>query len=723
MDFAQFRIFIFSSALLLALPLAAQQPVTVPPPEQNQVPGKGTPDQSVPRQMPPDTKAPANAKPATNPAPASATLAPPAALDRSSAYYHYALAHTYEELVALYGRSEFANRAIDEYKQALAADPNSSFLNAGLAELYFHTSRIRDAINEAQEVIKRDPNNLDARKLLGGIYLRLLGDNQSNAQSTEMLQNAITQYEAILQLDPKDYESHLLLGRLYMLNKNLNKAEAEFKAVLAQRPANEDALSYLTYLYDEEGDSKRATALLENVPEQQRTAKLNAALGYTYEQLHDYKKAVTAYTKAADADPENLDVQRGLASNLLSDGQNQQALKILTSVVSADPQDAQTLLRLAEVERRMGKYEEAYAHLKKAETLVPDSQEVPYNEAVILEAQGRLDEAAVLLSTLIDKGAHANLTTGQKTNRAIFLERLGNIYKQQNKTPQAVETYRKMLELGKDWMERGYSDIIEAYRDARQWPQAIAAAQEAAKALPNDVSMTLVLASQLTDNGRINEGLQLAQAQLHKGSDREVYLDLSQIYSRLRRFPEAEDALRKAEALSPKPEQQEYIQFIWGSLYERQKKYDEAESAFRQVLLKDPQNAMALNYLGYMLAEKGTRLDEALAYVKKAIEQEPQNYAYLDSLGWVYFKLGKYDLAEQYLNRAEQKTGNDGTVHNHLAEVYAKTGRLKQAAAQWERAMQEYNRASPGDNDPTEVAEAQKNLDRARVRLAQQQHQ
>src|SRR5438874_2299251 len=87
--------------------------------------------------------------------------------DRAAAYYHYALAHSYEELVALYGRSEYASKAIEEYKLAIENDPDSGFLNSGLAELYAKTSRIKDAVLEAQNIIQRDPNNIEARKLLG----------------------------------------------------------------------------------------------------------------------------------------------------------------------------------------------------------------------------------------------------------------------------------------------------------------------------------------------------------------------------------------------------------------------------------------------------------------------------------------------------------------------------------------------------------------------------
>src|SRR5579883_2588578 len=100
--------------------------------------------------------------------------------DRASAYYHYMLAHEYEDMANTYGRPEYATRAIEEYKLALNADPDSKYLNNGLAELYFRTGHVRDAIVAAQEQIKKDPNNLEAHKLLGSIYLRSLGDGQQN---------------------------------------------------------------------------------------------------------------------------------------------------------------------------------------------------------------------------------------------------------------------------------------------------------------------------------------------------------------------------------------------------------------------------------------------------------------------------------------------------------------------------------------------------------------
>src|SRR5271169_3110226 len=149
--------------------------------------------------------------------------------DKAAAYYHFAMAHIYEEMVSMYGRADYANKAIDEYRLAIENDPTSDYLNAGLAELYARTGRIKDAVLEAQDILKRDGNNLEARRLLGRIYLRSLGDMQAGTQSEEILKLAIEQYEQIVKLDPKSVEDHLLLGRLYRLNNELLKSEGEFK--------------------------------------------------------------------------------------------------------------------------------------------------------------------------------------------------------------------------------------------------------------------------------------------------------------------------------------------------------------------------------------------------------------------------------------------------------------------------------------------------------------
>jgi tetratricopeptide (TPR) repeat protein len=686
------------------------------------------------------------ANPPQQPAPPAAAPATPAAgapsaqkADRSAAYYHFGLAHMYEDMATNYGRPEYATRAIEEYKLALDADPGSKYLNSGLAELYLRTGRVRDAVLAAQEILKTEPNNLDAHKLLGRVYLQSLGNVQNGGPSEKVLQLAIGEYTKIVELKSNDIESRLLLGQLYTLAHDTPHAEEQFKAAQHIDPNSEDVVLNLARLYSDSGDMTRAIQVLNAVPADDRTAKMDYALGMSYDQLKQNKNAIDAYSKAFDMEPDNLDAERGLAQALLSDGQLTAALKHFEAISAADPQDAQTYTRISEIERKQGHYEQALATLKKAKALASDSLEIGYNEALIEDSLGHYDEAALALQQLVKQTNHPDgqYADAEKNNRSIFLDRLANVYREQNKTDQAVQAYQQMIAMGGDYAERGYQGQVDAYRDAKQYDKATQAAQQAAQAMPKDKTVQLMLALQLVDTSKSEEGIKLAKAQLHgDAGDREVHLALAQMYTRLRRWKDANEEIDAADALSAQKDAQMskpgasvpvsqddriYIYFLRGALDERQKHYDSAEEQFRKILAIDPNNSMTLNYLGYMLADRGVKLDDALSMVQKAVQLDPQNGAYLDSLGWVYFKMGQYALAEANLRKASERMGQDPAVHDHLGELYEKTGRLKLAAAQWEQSLSEYARTTPADAEPSDVNKVQKKLDSARVKLAKEE--
>jgi len=99
---------------------------------------------------------------------------------------------------------------------------------------------------------------------------------------------------------------------------------------------------------------------------------------------------------------------------------------------------------------------------------------------------------------------------------------------------------------------------------------------------------------------------------------------------------------------------------------------------------------------------------------------DPTNGAYLDSLGWVLYRLDRVPEAEEALQRAITFAPRDPTVHDHLGDVYAKQGRLKDAVAQWERSLREWRSSPPADQDANEIAKIQKKLESGKVRLAQE---
>lgn len=653
----------------------------------------------------------------------TATTTAPAATtqpDHASSYYHFGLAKIYEDQAVQSGRQDLATQAIEQYKLALEADPDSSALQDGLANLYFRLGRIREAVSAAQEQVTKHPDDVDAHMLLGHVYLRSLGDGQ-NPQSGEMLQTAIKEYETIAKLKPNDVETHLLLGQLYGLAHDSAKAEAEFKAAQKIDPNSEEVVLSIARLYSEQGDLTRATKVIEGVPADDRSGRMDFALAGLYDQLKQPKNAAKAYQAAVDDDPDNIDAKRGLAAALKDSGQMDAAVKVYAQILGNDPQDAQSLIREADIERQQGHYEQALATLKRAQALVSDNEELSYNLALTYDALGRFDDSIKTLKGLLTANlpADGKYTDADRSNRALFLDRLAIVDREANRTDDAVAAYKEMQSFGGDYQARGAGGIVDAYRDAHNWKAALDAAAAAAKAMPTNHDVQLTYARQLADSGKVDEGLKLASAQLAgTPDDRDVFFTMADMDVRDKRWKDASEVLDKAEKLAVKPEEKAFVFYYRGELCERQKLMDQAESELRKGLELAPDFAPLQNYLGYLLAERGQKLDEAVAMLKKAIKFDPQNPAYLDSLAWAYYKQGQYALAEDLEHKAALRMSNDPTLLDHLGEIDAKSGKLPQAVEEWQRSLEQYATSLPPEADPADVAKVQHKLESARVKLA-----
>lgn len=114
---------------------------------------------------------------------------------------------------------------------------------------------------------------------------------------------------------------------------------------------------------------------------------------------------------------------------------------------------------------------------------------------------------------------------------------------------------------------------------------------------------------------------------------------------------------------------------------------EDAEAGLRKSIELDPQNAYALNYLGYWLLEEGGNPNEALGFIRTAIEKQPQNGFFMDSLGWGYFKLEQFEQAALYLERAITLEPLDPIITDHLGDAYFELGRTREAVFQWQRAL------------------------------------
>jgi Flp pilus assembly protein TadD len=163
-----------------------------------------------------------------------------------------------------------------------------------------------------------------------------------------------------------------------------------------------------------------------------------------------------------------------------------------------------------------------------------------------------------------------------------------------------------------------------------------------------------------------------------------VFEALSGLYERGGRLSEAVTVLTQALRKRPKDEQ---LLYALGTVYERKGDTQKSLEKMRSVLDVNPENANAMNFIGYLLADTGKDFEEAEKLLIRALELKPENASFLDSLGWIYFRRGDVDKALETLTHANTVSPNEPTINEHLGDVWARAQKKKDAADAYQRAL------------------------------------
>ncbi len=602
---------------------------------------------------------------------------------RADAYYHFSRARLLDD-------QGQASQAIDEYKKALELDPNNSLIYSEMAESYLRNNRLREANDTATKAISIDRDNVEAHKLLTTIYLQIIGRaNAQNPPSADTVNAAIREFEEIIRIDPTERNSFLMLGRLYQIKGDRDKATEIFKKFLGIEPGSEEGATSLAKLYMDAGSFKEAADLLEGFVKQRPDSdSALATLGEAYSEMQEYEKAAEAYRRASELDPDDAEIKKSYAQALFLADKLEDAAKLYDQIAKAEPDDGVSLLRLGQIYRRQMKYDLARQNLQRAAQAFPDSVEIQFNLVMLDRDEGRLEDALKRANEILKKTEKSNgrYSEAEKQNRRIFLINQGILNQTLGNYDAAIRTFLEVKALTNERDGRIDAQIIETYRTAKNLDKALQYTEQALTENPDSRQLKMVRADLVAEKGRLDEGIKALQ-QLQKGGDDdlEVFAAMVGVYQRAKKFDQAQNILTTAVQRFPK---EETLYFLQGSLYEKQKKYDEAEKAFRKALDLQKDDPAVLNYLGYMLASRGIHLDEAEAMVQKAVQSDPTNGAYLDSLGWVYYKQNRLDRAEEYLKKAVIFVNSDPDIHDHLGDLYFKTKRYDDARTEWNKSIQ-----------------------------------
>ena len=182
--------------------------------------------------------------------------------------------------------------------------------------------------------------------------------------------------------------------------------------------------------------------------------------------------------------------------------------------------------------------------------------------------------------------------------------------------------------------------------------------------------------------------LLLKSLALETANNYQLLLDLGDVLRIRNKHDEAITYYQEALDNLPQIESQHWVLFYaLGISYDSLDNWDEAEKNFRKALELSQNHYLVLNFLGYSLLKHGKNTDEAFGMIVDAYNQLPNDGHITDSLGWAFYRLGKYDQAIEYLEKAAELVPSNALICDHLGDAYWFGGRKNEAIFQWNHAL------------------------------------
>jgi tetratricopeptide (TPR) repeat protein len=614
-------------------------------------------------------------------APAQATLTPRER--RAQAYAKLLEGQRYYEAVHS-GRltEEALLRAKAAFQQAAELEPNLAEAHTALAEVWLLLDDLNHSEQEGETAARVNPDNYGAHQVLSRIFTlrsNLAGGGDLDRAYAD---KAVAELREVIRVHENDAEAWALLAEFHVAEGNLKEAVEDLRKWAAAPPSVEgNFYNAVTRGRDLTPDAA------------------NARLGEVLLRAGRPAEAVAAIRRALSMEPENGAYLQLLGEALEAGGTNDQSvIEELQRIVAQQPQNAAAAQLLAQTQARAGRVDDAAQTIRAAIAKVKPGDDqsrlaLQVQLAEVFDDAARYDDAVAVYEDLLKSRNIGDTPLASDRDRHFageVLQRIAGLRQRAGQTEQALAAYDRLQKLLPDTDPT--ADVLKSdfLRASGRREEALKAVRDARKRFPDEVSLLRVEAQTLAELGRVDEALALLRPRL-KGdaSDYEEYLFMSSVFISAGRGSDAVEAARKALQLAPaaEPGRKLNAMLMLSSAQERAGDAKGSEETLRQVLASDPNNATALNNLGYFLSERGERLDEARGMIERAVRAEPTNASYLDSLGWVNFKLGKLTEAERYLSDAARRNPTSATIQEHLGDLFQKLGQQEKAQTYWRRAL------------------------------------
>jgi tetratricopeptide (TPR) repeat protein len=356
-------------------------------------------------------------------------------------------------------------------------------------------------------------------------------------------------------------------------------------------------------------------------------------------QLEQFDEAIKLLEKVLAEDSSLSDVHIIKARILAAQGKRQESEDLMMMVLGRHPDNSNLRMQYARMLVEDRKFDPARKQFLILRKQTPESPEVLMSLALLYIETKQLNEASEYLDQLIKMGKNIDVANYYH----------GRIAQNREDHKLAISYYQKV---------KNGTYVFEAQ---------------------------LRIAGLFARLGKADEAVEqlevLAEKQTSWPNRVRAYLAQGEIMRSAQRFTEAFELYSRALMQNPEDPDLLYARALTAEKVDR---LDITEADLLKVLSTEPENANALNALGYTLADRTGRLQEALEYIKRAMELVPDDPAILDSLGWVSFRLGKLQDAEKWLAKAFEIL-EDAEIAAHYGEVLWKLEQRDKAREVWKK--------------------------------------
>lgn len=480
----------------------------------------------------------------------------------------------------------------------------------------------------------------DSRIASRAAYIALYGEDYDEV---------LTALDRWRELEPDANDLPRMYAVTYLRLKQPDKAEPYLQQMLSR--ANSDDVNEaiaVKQLLAKEASIEDGYSVLQQLNAGERKNKHLLILQSRYAaQLKHYDESLALLDEVLVIDPSLHEVMIIKSRILTAQGKHEEAAQIIKQLLEELPDNNTLRLQYARMLVEQDKLDEAVKQYSVLYENLPDDEDIVLSYALLNIETKNLDEAVTALEHLIK--------TDKEVPTANYY--LGRIAQNQDDNKQAISYY-----LGVKSGEYAYDAQLR-------------------------VGILLAML------GKPDEGLAklevLAEAQTDWSLRVKAYLAQGEILRSQRRYKEGIEMYSRA--LKQKRDDTNLL-YARGLMAEKVDRLDMTEADLLEVISKEPDNASALNALGYTLADRTARYQEALDYIKRAAELVPDDPAILDSLGWVSYRLGKIDEALKWLSRAFEKL-EDAEIAAHYGEVLWQANQKEKARQVWNK-----GKASNADN-------------------------